>query len=145
MSQRTRRRKEERNRKNIKRKKPQRPIFTSPCGLTIVSAVAFHCQVRDGAGWVRYALATTLFSLLLLTKLLMHRSASKNEYRNGCQQLLLPRFASSCKPKSYLFRFALRLLFMSFALALALVTSFLFISVNQSFLIFSDLEGFIKG
>src|SRR3954465_7527827 len=49
----------------MKRKKPQRPIFTSPCGLTIVSAVAFHCQVRDGSGWVRYALATTFFFFFL--------------------------------------------------------------------------------
>src|SRR4051812_11278391 len=80
----------------IKRKKPQRPIFTSPCRLTIVSAVAFHCQVRDGSGWVRYALATTLFSLLLskplLAKLLMYRSTSKNEYRNGCFQLTCSLF-----------------------------------------------------
>ena len=45
----------------MKRKKPQRPIFASLCRLTIVSAITFHCQVRDGSGWVRYALATTSF------------------------------------------------------------------------------------
>ena len=73
----------EERKSSIKRKKPQRPIFTSPCRLTIVSAVTFHCQVRDGSGWVRYALATTLFSFIRSTL----SSTSKNEYRNGCFQL----------------------------------------------------------
>src|SRR3954463_337686 len=37
---------------------PQWPTLPQPCGCSTIGAVLFHFQVRDGAGWVQYALTT---------------------------------------------------------------------------------------
>ena len=44
-----------------KKRDPRRPTLPVPRGTSTIGAAAFHCQVRDGAGWAHRALATSLF------------------------------------------------------------------------------------
>ena len=44
--------------KKERRNAPQWPTFPPPQNGSIIGAVLFHCQVRDGTGWDQYAQIT---------------------------------------------------------------------------------------